>query len=106
MSHVIISAAVVQAQCERNLEKFERLRAARMGREVYEEAHKKRWFGQPWGYERAFAALSAEGYDGEFFRISLMFGAQENKCQALLSLAKHGDPVYVSDDAAWILEKV
>ena len=104
MSYIIVAANTVKTKCENALTRIELLRARKMGRAVFAEAHKKRWFGEPWGYEKAFAALSDEGYDGAFYSASLTYGAQESKCKALLTLSKNGDPVYISDDAAWILE--
>lgn len=102
MSYIIVSSDKVKAQCEKQLAWIAKLRAEMLGREVYKEAHKKRLFSQPWGYEKALASIDSNAV----FSISLTFSAQESKCKALLTLAKNGDPVYVSDDAAWIMEEV
>ena len=102
MSYIVVPSFKVKYQCEQHLAKIDRLRTEMLGREVYKEAHKKRMFGKPWGYEKALASMGSDS----MFSISLTFGSQESKCKALLTLAKNGDPVYVSDDAAWVMEEV
>ena len=102
MSYIVVSSAKVIEQCTKHLDRITHRRASMMAAQVYAEAHKKRWFSKPWGYQRAFDALVDVTED--FFDVSITFGANELQCKNLLLLAQNGDPVYVSDDAAWILK--
>ena len=106
MSYITVSAEKVIKCCENYFIKMENNKAHDAANIIRKYAEKKTYifFGKPWGYQNAYEYLES-GKDFETLHYAACFwkGEYYEKIERLYTLAKHGDPVMVSDDVAFIL---
>lgn len=107
MSHIIVPAAKVIKCCE-NFILSRSIRRCRNAAEVLkrEAAQKQYWFfGKPIGYKKAYEwYCNASPLDTMKYWACFWEDEKDEYAKNLLTLAKHGDPVMLTDKHAFILE--
>lgn len=107
MSHVIVSSEKVRKVCDVKIAHVKMLKAWNLACHVYEEAHRKPWFGKPIGYQRAFdAIMNDRNRKMEILFENCHYNDVLEECNKLLILAKIGDPVVITHEHAYIFKEV
>ena len=108
MSYITVSAEKVIKCCENFLDNAAEKRKARLEEIINKYANTRLWNFKKIGYEIAYDRLikgeAGMGYQVPF-DINLTYTSDnEEATNNLLKLAKHGDPVIISDKHAFILD--
>lgn len=108
MSHITVSAEKIIKCCENFLDHSAEKRKERLEEIINNYANIRLWNFRKMGYEMAYDRL-IKGEAGMDYQIpfDIKLNYVSNKEQAaynLLKLAKHGDPVIISDEHAFILD--
>ena len=108
MSHITVSAEKVIKCCETFLDHAAEKRKERLDKIINKYANIRLWNFRKMGYEMAYDRLikGEAGMDYQMeFDIKLNYVSnKEQAAHNLLKLAKHGDPVIISDKHAFILD--
>ena len=110
MSHITVSAEKVIKCCETFLDHAAEKRKERLDKIINKYAKSRLWNFKRMGYEIAYTRL-VNGEAGMNYQVPFDVNLnctsdKEEAAYNLLKLAKHGDPVIISDEHAFILDWV
>lgn len=108
MSHITVSAEKVMKCCEAFIRISDARKAARIEDIISELAKVKGWNFKPYGIEKAKLMLESNDASLRYqipYDIAKHVKSEKREiAEKLLILAKHGDPIIISYDHAFILE--
>lgn len=106
MSHITVSSDKVIKACEFYMMHCEFYRDMAQLNAIKKEANSKTFwcFRKPIGYEKALKNIQNAGVF-EYYTASWISGEKYDLADNIRLLAKNGDPVIISDNAAFIFDK-
>lgn len=106
MSHVTVNANTVIEVCQARIEQMNMYKVWNLANAVRYEANRKRWFGKPWGYQKAFDVIMDDRDMMMDIRAGNCYLNQViDECECLITLAELGDPVVITDEHAYLFAK-